>query len=148
MLHQLLFTTFAWLSLAVSTSMLFLPMSILALDNSATPVLPFNESSQLSSVRPPNNSASSPFIYEMLSTDASILSSDFLASADANPVYNADKSRQLHRGLEKIFANTHPLRLSQKGLGPYDVQLPHRQTSCECCQSYAISLGVVHLSRI
>ncbi|CAD6594154.1 MAG: hypothetical protein ASARMPRED_008760 [Alectoria sarmentosa] len=122
--------------LALSTSALLLPSSDVALGNSAPLALPFNESSPASILLPANSSASAPFVYEILSANASVLSTNFQAEANVDPICDGsrfDKSLNLDSCTEAwngISVDTYTLRLGQKGFGPYDVQLPRRHSSC------------------
>ena len=123
-----------------------------ALGKSVSLVLPSNMSSPLSAIHPPNNSASAPFVYEVLSAEASFFSSDSYAKSNANPVCDGDKfgkalkfdsCTEAWRGMS---VDTYFLRLGQRGFGQYDVQLPHRRSSCKFCQTHSVSLGVPHLT--
>lgn len=135
-------------SVAFPTSSLLLRSANAAVSNLAPLVLPINVSSPALTLSSPDNSASAPFTYEILSANASVLSSNLQADANTNPVCNGSKfGKILNRdscteAWRLITVDTYPLRLGQKGFGPYDVQLPHRQSSCKCCQSYCLNLGV------
>lgn len=144
--------TLALVSFAVSIPAFFPQWPGAALGKSVSFVLPSNMSSPLSAIHPPNDSASAPFVYEVLSAEASFFSSDSRAEANANPVCDGDKfGKTLKLGScteawGSISVDTYSLRLSQRGFGPYDVQLPHRRSSCKFCQTHSVSLGVPHLT--
>ena len=133
-------------SVGFLTSSLLLRSANAAVSSSAPLVLPFNVSSPALTLSSPDSSASAPFAYQILSANASVLSSSLQADANTNPVC---RGSQFGRFLNldscteawgSMSVDTYPLRLGEKGFEPFDVQLPHRQSSCKCCQSHCVNM--------